>query len=471
MVTGNSLTPELLSLAQYIEGEARAVGLDFYEVVFEMLDARDVNAVAAYTGFPIRYPSWRFGMEYERLQKGYEYGLSKIYELVINNDPTIAYLVGSNSLMEQKLVMAHVFGHADFFRHNVWFTATERQMVDVMARHASRVRDAIDRRGQDEVERFVDLALSLDCLIDPYLPHRTRLAAGREPRERESASERARRSFEAISSGEEMASAPADDTSADLPTYDVLGYLVDHAPLESWQADILRMVREEAYYFVPQRLTKIMNEGWATFWHSRLLTSGILDPSEIVEFADCHSGATLTAPGQINPYKLGTELFRHAHAQERDVFMLRGMHNDVSFIDDVVDEEFAIRNQLFVYQRNSRSGRNEVAERDWRSIKQELLRSLTWGGVPQIELIGDRGAEGELTLLHHHDGRDLKLDEAGELLRQLATLWKRPVHLLTMEENQGRRVSSEGEKVDVVESPEAEGLCRSLDDQPEPSSG
>ena len=114
MVSG-SLSPELRADAERAEAMARAAGLDFFEVVFEMLDAADVNAVAAYGGFPMRYPSWRFGMEYERLQKGYQYGLSKIYELVINNDPTYAYLVRSNSRMEQKLVMAHVIGHADFF--------------------------------------------------------------------------------------------------------------------------------------------------------------------------------------------------------------------------------------------------------------------------------------------------------------------------------------------------------------------
>ena len=126
MVGGLTLTPRLLEQALLTETVARSNGLDFFEVVFEMLDAKDVNAVAAYGGFSVRYPSWRFGMDFERLQKGYEYGLSKIYELVINNDPTYAYLVRSNSLMEQKLVMAHVFGHADFFKNNVWFAPTER---------------------------------------------------------------------------------------------------------------------------------------------------------------------------------------------------------------------------------------------------------------------------------------------------------------------------------------------------------
>jgi stage V sporulation protein R len=167
---GSSLSPRLREEAHRIEQVARGLGLDFFPVVFEMLDAKDVNAIAAYGGFPVRYPSWRFGMEFERLEKGRTYGLSKIYELVINNDPTYAYLVRTNSDMEQKLVMAHVYGHADFFRHNMWFQPTERRMLDAMAGHGTKLRRPIDERGQDEVERFLDLALSLDNLVDPFVP-------------------------------------------------------------------------------------------------------------------------------------------------------------------------------------------------------------------------------------------------------------------------------------------------------------
>src|SRR5436190_23354307 len=111
-------------------------------------------------------------MDYERLDKGHQWGLSKIYELVINNDPTYAYLVRTNSDMEQKLVMAHVLGHADFFKHNVWFQPTDRRMLDRMADHGTRVRRAIDLHGQDAVESFLDSALVLDNLLDPFLPLR-----------------------------------------------------------------------------------------------------------------------------------------------------------------------------------------------------------------------------------------------------------------------------------------------------------
>jgi stage V sporulation protein R len=453
MVGGPSLGKDLLEQAKWIEDEAHAVGLDFFEVVFEMLDARDVNAVAAYMGFPVRYPSWRFGMENERLQKGYSYGLSKIYELVINNDPTYAYLVRSNSRMEQKLVMAHVFGHADFFKHNVWFAPTERNMIDVMSRHASRVRDYMNAVGQDEVERFMDLALSLDTLIDPYLALRGHLRK-KEPRKKsEGRAERARRSLEAVSRSPLERTAAADSApppEQNLTPFDVLGFLAENAPLAGWQRDILRIVRREAYYFMPQRMTKIINEGWASYWHSQLLTSRILDSSEIIEFADCHSGATAAAPGQINPYKLGIDLFRHAADSGLDLFRLRRVHNDVSFVDEVFDEAFAQRHSLFIYERNKRTGKTEVAGRGWRDVKEELLKGLAWGGMPQIELVGED--EGELHLQHCHDGRDLKLSEAGEMIRQIAVLWKAPVHLTTFEEGAGRRIVSDGTEVQVLET-------------------
>ncbi|MAF66619.1 MAG: SpoVR family protein [Planctomycetes bacterium] len=452
-----SLTAELSDLSVAIEDVARDSGLDFFDVSFELLDARDVNAIASYGGFPVRYPSWRFGMEYERLEKGYRFGLSKIYELVINNDPTYAYLVSSNSLMEQKLVMAHVFGHADFFKHNVWFQPTERQMVDVMASHGTRMRRYVDAFGQDCVERFLDLALALDTLIDPYLPVR-HLRGGAPVEGREDHLSRAKRSLDrACSSPVERRLAPVGRAPAPAPggpTFDVLGFLAEGADLDEWQRDVLRMVRAEAHYFAPQRMTKIMNEGWASFWHSRILTRGVLEVEEIVDFADCHSGATATAPGQLNPYKLGIDLFRYAEEKGMDLFELRALHNDVSFIDAVVDEEFAERSRLFVYARNSRTGRTEVVPRDWREIKEELLRSLSWGGLPRIELADvDHDGRGELLLRHHFDGRELQLDQAGELLVQLASLWGRPVHLLTREEGGGRRLTADGGEVRLVEVP------------------
>src|SRR5436189_2864253 len=165
------LTPEMEEIQAQMEAHARSYGLDFFTTVFEVVDGDQLNAVAAYGGFPTRYPHWRFGMEYEQLTKGYSYGLQKIYELVINNDPCYAYLLGSNGITDHKLVMAHVYGHCDFFKNNYWFGHTSRKMIDEMANHGNRIRDYMDRFGVEEVETFIDSCLSIEDLIDIYAPH------------------------------------------------------------------------------------------------------------------------------------------------------------------------------------------------------------------------------------------------------------------------------------------------------------
>jgi stage V sporulation protein R len=464
----SSLPAALKYQAVIVESAARDAGLDFFDVVFELLDAKDVNGVAAYGGFPVRFPSWRFGMEYERLEKGRRWGLSKIYELVINNDPTYAYLVRSNSLLEQKLVMAHVYGHADFFKHNLWFAPTDRHMLDTMGNHSTRVRRYIDALGQEVVERFMDHVMSLDTLLDPYLPLRAMSSKTAPPRRQAPLSERALRALEAVSAtpfqdlddSTEAADAPR---MRDLPTYDLLGFLEEHARLAPWQRDLVRMVRREAYYFAPQRMTKIMNEGWASFWHSKLLTGGLLEPSEILDFADCHSGATASPPGQLNPYKIGIELFRDAEQRGEDIFQLRRVHNDVSLVHTLVDESFAQRILAPTYAPRlaAADGTPGPAQQvPWEQLKSMLLQELSWGGLPQIELVGvDTEGEGELLLVHHHDGRDLQLGRASESMKNLSALWGGPVHLLTIEEKQGRRLVCRGGEVTAVETREAEKAC------------
>ena len=149
---------------------ARNYGLDFFPTIFEVVDADELNAIASFGGFPTRYPHWRFGMEYEQLSKGYTYGLQKIYEMVINNNPCYAYLMRSNALVDQKLVMAHVYGHCDFFKNNYWFSQTNRKMMDEMANHGNRIRRYMDRFGVDEVEAFIDACLSIEDLIDIHSP-------------------------------------------------------------------------------------------------------------------------------------------------------------------------------------------------------------------------------------------------------------------------------------------------------------
>ncbi|CAM6053605.1 unnamed protein product [Sphagnum tenellum] len=164
--TSSDLTPELAAVRDQIRQYAIDFGLDFFDTIFEMVDYEQINSLAALGGFPVRYPHWRFGMDYDQLSKGYAWGLQKIYEMVINTNPSYAYLMKSNNLVDQKTVIAHVYGHVDFFKNNYWFSKTNRKMLDQMANHAVKIRNYKDRYGQDKVEAFIDSCLAVENLIE-----------------------------------------------------------------------------------------------------------------------------------------------------------------------------------------------------------------------------------------------------------------------------------------------------------------
>ncbi|MEP0843990.1 MAG: SpoVR family protein [Phycisphaerae bacterium] len=496
------LSREIAEYVETIAGYAREEGLDFYQTIFEQLDADQINQVAAYGGFPQRYPHWRFGMEYERLRKSHSYGLSRIYEMVINNDPCYAYLLNDNAFVDHKTVIAHVYGHCDFFKNNVWFSRTNRKMMDEMANHATRIRRYIDRHGFEEVERFLDVCLSLEDLIDPYSVFMRRTA--QEPRHAEdrrrqtddvvrypakSYMDRFINPPEAIAAQRRRLDADkARERKAEpsAPLRDVLLYLLEHAPLEDWQADVLAIVREEAYYYAPQGMTKIMNEGWATYWHSTIMTRYCLRDDELVTYCDHHSGTVASSPGRLNPYKIGLELLRDIEYrwntgrygkewEELDdvekkrnwgkdrqaygrvkgkespgrekIFQVRRIYNDVTFIDEFLTPEFVDRHNLYHYRYDPTTGRMVVVNRDFDKIKRQLLFSLSNHGRPYIYVVdGNYANRGELYLAHKHNGVDIQIKYAVETLKNLQKLWGRPVHLQARIDDENVLFSFDGQQ-------------------------
>ena len=449
-------------------------------MIFELVTVDEMNMVAAYGGFPTRYPHWRYGMEYEQLAKSHEYGLSKIYELVINNDPCYAYLIDSNSVMEQKLVMAHVYGHCDFFKNNLYFGSTNRRMLDQMANHATRVRRHMDRHGQDRVEAFLDACLSLENLIDQRAMFGRPQMARPPAEDEEPATVRLiptdRGYLRRYVNPEEFVAAERkklEEAAAKKKRFpehserDVLGFLLAHAPLDSWEQDCLDIVREEAYYFAPQGQTKIMNEGWASYWHTTIMSQRVLADSELIDYADVHSSTMGMQPGRINPYKLGLELFRNIEERwnkgqfgkeyeecddfatrkrwdkqtglGRDkIFEVRKLYNDVTFIDEFLTADFAREQKLFTYGVNKGTGDWEIQSREFQEVKNKLLTQLTNFGNPIIDVVnGNFENRGELLLKHTHDGVDLQPDWANDTLEKLCEIWRRPVAIATKAEEKG----------------------------------
>jgi len=497
-----ALTPELRDLQAEIFSYALEFGLDCFTTRFEMVDYRQMCEIASYGGFPVRYPHWRFGMEFDHMLKSHTYGLSKIYELVINTDPCYAYLLEGNSLVDQKLVMAHVFGHCDFFKNNAFFARTDRRMIDGMANNAARVRRYMDRHGVSAVESFIDVCLSLDNLIDPWGaqqgPSRARLSpdepaqieAGRLPTSRGYlegfinppellAAEKERRRVEEEAQRRKLPRSPERD---------VLGFLVQHAPLEMWEADVLGIIREEAYYFLPQMQTKIMNEGWASYWHSKIMTTRALRDAEVIDYADAASGVMAAAPGRLNPFKLGIELFRDIEERwdrglfgkewaecesaaaragwdqrlgrgKQKLFEVRSIYNDVTFLDEFFTADFCERQRFFTTRENRRSGRVEIEGREFAKIKQRLLGQLTNFGQPFIFVLdANYQNRGELLLGHRHEGTDLRLDYARETLRGLERIWRRPAALLTVLDDRPKRIRFDGAEISVSDEPAAQKL-------------
>ena len=478
-----NLTPELAAIQVEVEQYARDYGLDFFPTIFELIDADELNAIAARGGFPTRYPHWRFGMEYEQLNKGYHYGLQKIYEMVINNDPCYAYLMRCNGIVDQKMVMAHVYGHCDFFKNNQWFSQTSRKMMDEMANHGSRIRRYMDEVGVAEVEDFIDACLSIEDLIDIYSPFIKRRETksrydftgdSQEDAPKQSPKLPAKNYMDKFinpredsSKETEEAQEPPQRKVPERPERDVMLFLLEHAPLNAWQRDVLSIIRDETYYFAPQAQTKIMNEGWASYWHSTIMINQGLTAADIVNYCDHHSGTMASSPTQLNPYKLGIELFRNIedrwnrgafgreyeecddHQKRKNwdtdaglgrekIFEVRKIHNDSTFIDEFLTLDFVREYKFFRFGYNEHSEVYEIESREFPKVKQQLLKSLTNRGQPIISVIdGNHKNRGELYLEHEYAGVELQIEYARDTLENIYRLWNRPVHLQTvLEESQ-----------------------------------
>jgi stage V sporulation protein R len=488
------LPPHLRVLKDEIEGYARGYGLDFYETIFEVVDADDLNEIAAYGGFPTRYPHWSFGMQYQELKKSYEYGLSKIYEMVINNDPCYAYLMRCNHTVDQKLVMAHVYGHCDFFKNNAFFAHTTRKMMDEIANHGNRIRRHAERFGEDEVEAFIDRCQSIDDLIDIHsVAIKRRDDAPKfevkttDDDDDDEAKPLKFKSKDYLDEFVNPRGKPIDEEEQrrlrekpnvisfpDRPEKDVLLFLIEHAPLKNWQRDVLSIIRDEAYYFYPQAQTKIMNEGWASYWHSTMMTQKVLEPSELVDYADHHSGTMATSGGRLNPYKLGIELLRDVERRwnmgqfgpewdacddadkkrtwdkqtglgRQKIFDVRKIYNDITFIDTFLTPEFCKEYKLFSFNYQEPTANYVIESREFQKVKQRLLHSLTNFGKPWIYVInGNHRNRGELLLKHEYNGVELKLSEARDTLANVQFIWGRPVHLETVSEDKPTLLSFDG---------------------------
>ncbi|WP_134671277.1 SpoVR family protein [Halorussus marinus] len=596
---------------------AMKLGLDPYDVNYWVVDYDEMNELIAYNGFQERYPHWRWGMQYDRQQKQGQYTGGKAFEIVINDDPSHAFLQESNALADQKAVITHVEAHSDFFANNEWYGmfAEDLDAAAMLERHARRIESymtdpEIDREA---VERWIDSVLCLEDNIDQHQPFKRQFErADDEEFEDDELAERLdemdlseevkRQVFD-----EEWVKAQSEDADLDEPEMDVLAFLRDHGKafdgetgkaveMEEWQREILEMLRAESYYFAAQKLTKVMNEGWAAYWESMMMgEETFAGDDEFLSYAD-HQARVLNSPG-LNPYKLGKELWEYientenrrevcrkllrvegitwrnfhdtvdfdrvqellapdpaldritpetladlrdlpaekideaaldrAAAGDLDVaeypwkvldyeglaerhfslckpqnrgFLrsvsqqdleqfaryllddarydsieaaiaavdyaagwdklreIRESHNDVTFLDGYLTQEFVTDNEYFTYEFSQTTGDYRVASTDYEDVKKKLMLQFTNFGKPTIAVYdGNYNNRNELLLGHHYNGVMLDVEQAKRTLERVFDLWGRPVNLKTIVKEIDDRDAEIARRRDREPEPEEQG--------------
>lgn len=460
---------------------AKEFGLDPFSTHFELVPAAIMYEFGAY-GLPGRFSHWTHGKAYHQLKTMYDYGLSKIYELVINTNPSQAFLLSGNTNLQNILVAAHVLGHTDFFKNNIGFAATDRRMAETASLHAQRVRNYELKHGTKEVEEFLDAVLSIQLNIDSVdlerptgEEYKTR---SRENflKEQEAKRRRVISPYEDLMSKEERKKPEKTDTKVPFPTeeeQDLLWFIGEFSPkpLEDWQKDTIAIVRSEMQYFLPQMKTKIMNEGWATFWHARIMREmgerGYLTPGEDIKWMEMHAGVAMPHYLRVNPYWLGWRIWEDIHRKfqglphpkgkkernwraeevkpeslkgrdEYDIFLVRAnTTNDQEFLRNYLTPTLIEDLELYVY--GVQNGDLVVEQKDPEIIRGTLINALTNFGEPVIRVAvggGDYKGNQELYLKHAWEGQDLDINWAKRTLRAIYKLWGRPVHLETIFEGE-----------------------------------
>ena len=446
---------------------ASGFGLDYYPMRYEICPADIIYTFGAY-GMPTRFTHWSFGKQFHKMKLQYDFGLSQIYELVINSNPCYAFLLDTNSLMQNKLIIAHVLAHCDFFKNNVRFSNTRRDMVESMTATAERIASYEMLHGKDEVESFLDAVLAIQEHIDPSIirpklpdysldeeedeevvrktPYDDLWNVGKPPIDKKTIIQK-RKKF------------------PPKPEKDLLLFIEEYSrELEDWQRDILTMMREEMLYFWPQLETKIMNEGWATFWHQRILREMDLTTDETIEFATLNANVVQPSKTTINPYYLGLKIFediekRYNHPTKemmkhgvklnsgRDkMFEVREIESDISFIRNYLTKELVKQEDLYLFEK--KGGNYQVTDKDYEHVRDQLISMRVNGSFPYIVVEnGDYSRNGELYLKHGYEGTELDPRYLENVLPYIYQLWGRSVHVETYVENRPIIFSFDGKKI------------------------
>ncbi|MNN11162.1 SpoVR family protein [compost metagenome] len=386
-------------------------------------------------------------------------------------------MLEGNSLIQNKLIVAHVLAHCDFFKNNMRFSATNRDMVESMSATAERISRYELAYGASTVESFIDAVLAVQEHVDPQLIKPMRYDKRRQMEEKlrrakdgryGQVKEGAYDDLWSLDENPSGRSAEAKEKAVQFPPEpekDLVWFIQEYSEaLEDWQRDIMSMLREEMLYFWPQMETKIMNEGWASYWHQRIIRELDLTSDETVEFAKLNSSVVQPSRQSLNPYYLGLKIFEdierrwdHPTEEERrrfgrepgqgreKIFEVRELDSDTSFLRSYLTKELVRDLDLYIFEKQGPEWK--ITDKTWEHIRDQLVASRVSGGSPYIVVQdGDYLRSGELLLKHQYEGLELDLKYLEHTLPHVYKLWGRPVHLETVVEEKRAMFSYDGQK-------------------------
>ncbi|HEY0829287.1 MAG TPA: SpoVR family protein [Bacilli bacterium] len=460
-------------------------GLDFYPMRYEICPSDIIYTFGAY-GMPTRFNHWSFGKTFNRMKLQYDLGLSKIYELVINSNPCYAFLLDGNSLIQNKLIVAHVLAHCDFFKNNARFSKTNINMVESMSATAERIREYEHKYSVEAVEQFIDAALAIQehvdaSLIKPYMGDKRlsteQLMKKKKEDRQHLGGHTSPGSTSGFTSGYEDLWKLEPDNKEGSSTYeetvlfpprpekDLMWFIQEYAAnLEEWQRDILTMLRDEMLYFWPQMETKIMNEGWASYWHQRIMRELDLSVVETIEYAKLNANVVQPSKQSLNPYYLGLKIFedierrwdepleeeieRHARNPgegRSKIFEVREFESDTSFLRNYLTKKLVEDLDLYVFEKKGLEWK--ITDKSWENTRDQLIYSRVNGGFPYLVVRdGNYLNNGELLLQHAYEGIELDLKYIEKTLPYVHQLWGKPIHLETLIEEKPVLFSFDGRK-------------------------
>jgi len=410
--------------------------LDWYPIEYEICDYKEMIGHMAYTGLPTHYRHWSFGKSFDRIQTEYNLGMSGLpYEMIINSNPSISYLMTENPMPTHILTMAHCVGHSDFFKNNRMFSETRADTAISRFKVAGkRVKKYMEdpNIGVEEVERILDAC------------HTIRFQVPRTPGLKRRNHKDLKAYYEDLIRNDttgwwdsfNLNKIPLE------PDCNLLSFIAEHnKALLPWEKDLIKIVEQESLYFVPQACTKIMNEGWACMIHEKIVNALGIPDDYFLSFLRLHNQVVRPHLGRVNPYHLGYKIFKYIekHHGFDECLRVRETHSDETFIKTYLNGELCKDLNLFSYSFNRKEGYNKIAEvsgdETWQTVRDDLIRNIGLNGVPVV-IVKELTRDGTLILQHEHDGRDLELSEANKVFEQINELWAGGVRFTTVIEDE-----------------------------------